>query len=144
MIGIFILVFLTSIFALVISTNANSRTKTEESNQSSMGISFEMDSKIPPFPPGKVNANVIKNNIKLTWKGTGLGSAVYYTVYRRLFGADIWGPVANIPIQGDNRGEYVFKDSNVKPGTTYEYSVAIVDRHGNESRSEIVEANLNE
>jgi hypothetical protein len=97
------------------------------------GIPQEADQLIPPIPPSQLTAVKQNGSVELKWQGTGSDILTHYTIRRRASEQDPWTIIANLPVQGDNRVEYVFSDLSVVEGADYEYSVTSVDHYGNES-----------
>jgi fibronectin type 3 domain-containing protein len=72
--------------------------------------------------------------VQLTWQGTGEDIVVYYQIYRRVAGTEDWQPLAQVPSQGDNRGNYQYLDTGAQKGETYEYEVTAIDQYSHESQ----------
>ncbi len=108
------------------------------------GITVEEDSLIPPIPPSQVRANLVDNFVELRWLGTGSDIDVHYVIYRRLSNSSDWGKIATVPVQDDNRGEYIFNDYTIEGGHSYEYAITVFDHYEKESSlSETASVDIN-
>ena len=98
------------------------------------GIDLNLDQFIPPIPPGNVRRFYHKAFVKLEWSGTGSDIVHYYVIYRKNVDSNEWKGIAIIPMQGDNRGKYSYKDFNIEKKRSYNYVIVAVDKYENESK----------
>lgn len=101
------------------------------------GITSDQDSRIPPGPPGKVEASVKKGDVTVTWHGTRLDIIVAYRVYRKCDGRDQWQRIRQVKVKNDNTGKYEVVDGAFIGRC--EYAVSAIDHYDNEGpKSEAV------
>lgn len=104
-----------------------------ETGASNTGVSLEKDSQLMPSHPYQLIVEPTTGAVALKWPGTGSDIIQHYQIYRKTPADTDWQPLNKVKPQGDNRGDYEFRDTTVKRGTTYVYSVQAIDFFGNKS-----------
>lgn len=96
------------------------------------GISREQAGQLIPLHPSQVTVTTTAGTAAVKWRGTG-EDVNQYEVYRKTANDVDWQQLAGVKPVGDNRGLYEWKDTTIKPGTTYTYGVLAVGIYGKKS-----------
>ena len=97
----------------------------EAESELSAEVSFTPKDEFPPAMPLGLRAAAAPRSIELSWNGNTEADLAAYRVYRGVAGGPLQR-VAEVEVPA-------YSDPNVEPEMTYRYSVAAVDRAGNES-----------
>lgn len=104
---------------------------------SSNVISTEVKDIFPPETPSNVVSFMTKGQIFLTWGKVKDKDLSYYRIYRKSTSVEEFKLIA------DKITKNSFKDTKIKEGESYIYSITSVDTNGNESKqSSVVKENF--
>src|SRR6266568_1986240 len=96
------------------------------------GIDTTQMAQLIPVAVSSLAVDVVPKGIAIKWSGTGQDD-IQYHISRSVSGTENWQKLANVKIVEDNRGQYTYIDTTVKPGITYVYGVRTATSYGKES-----------
>lgn len=100
-------------------------------------VSVKVKDIFPPDPPANLIGFKTEDHIFLTWNPVEDKDLAFYKVFRKS------DPEADFKLIADQLNQNFYKDTGVKQGNIYIYTVSAVDRKGNESQtSNVVQEDL--